>query len=151
MDTNWCSFCDKAVSPYSNSLYCSDECFQKDALQSHPMLSFNVNDCRMAFFNERDRHHSHQASSTTLSEDNHALSTSCGGAAPSLSSSCASSSYLSVKSSFAVATGPIATPLPSTQPHVMMGRKYVQYSLARPLPTSPAAVASETHLCLPPS
>ncbi|KAI9273526.1 hypothetical protein EDC94DRAFT_197655 [Helicostylum pulchrum] len=30
-DTNWCTFCDCAVSPFSNSVYCSDECRKRDA------------------------------------------------------------------------------------------------------------------------
>ncbi|KAI7875264.1 uncharacterized protein EV154DRAFT_77264 [Mucor mucedo] len=30
-DTNWCTFCDCAVSPYSDSVYCSDECYRRDA------------------------------------------------------------------------------------------------------------------------
>ncbi|KAI8078253.1 uncharacterized protein B0P05DRAFT_470638 [Gilbertella persicaria] len=30
-DTNWCTFCDCAVSPNLDSIYCSEECFRKDA------------------------------------------------------------------------------------------------------------------------
>ncbi|KAI9360259.1 hypothetical protein BD770DRAFT_385177 [Pilaira anomala] len=30
-DLNWCTVCDKAISCDSNSLYCSNECFSKDA------------------------------------------------------------------------------------------------------------------------
>ncbi|KAG2232512.1 hypothetical protein BDF21DRAFT_418735 [Thamnidium elegans] len=30
-DTNWCTFCDCAVSPFSSSVYCSDECRKRDA------------------------------------------------------------------------------------------------------------------------
>ncbi|KAI8883382.1 hypothetical protein K501DRAFT_272782 [Backusella circina FSU 941] len=36
-DTNWCTFCDCAVDPYVNSIYCSEECFKKDSktIQRH--------------------------------------------------------------------------------------------------------------------
>ncbi|KAI8075882.1 uncharacterized protein B0P05DRAFT_146810 [Gilbertella persicaria] len=40
-DTNWCTFCDNAISPYSNSLYCSEECLRQDALMHHPMLGYD--------------------------------------------------------------------------------------------------------------
>ncbi|KAI8138158.1 hypothetical protein BJV82DRAFT_631972 [Fennellomyces sp. T-0311] len=46
MDTHWCSYCDNAVSPYSDSLYCSDECLRQDALQHHPMLGYNFSEYR---------------------------------------------------------------------------------------------------------
>lgn len=36
-DTNWCTFCDCAVSPFSNSIYCSEDCFRKDALLHDPL------------------------------------------------------------------------------------------------------------------
>ncbi|KAI9473668.1 MAG: hypothetical protein EXX96DRAFT_578876 [Benjaminiella poitrasii] len=32
-DTNWCTFCDCAVNPFSNSIYCSEDCFKRDALR----------------------------------------------------------------------------------------------------------------------
>ncbi|KAI8137892.1 hypothetical protein BJV82DRAFT_633679 [Fennellomyces sp. T-0311] len=31
-DTNWCTYCDVAISPHSNSLYCSKECLKKDTI-----------------------------------------------------------------------------------------------------------------------
>ncbi|RUS20602.1 hypothetical protein BC937DRAFT_94854 [Endogone sp. FLAS-F59071] len=40
-DTNWCTYCDKSINPFSNSLYCSDECLKCDALNHHPMLGYN--------------------------------------------------------------------------------------------------------------
>ncbi|KAI9472473.1 MAG: hypothetical protein EXX96DRAFT_530713 [Benjaminiella poitrasii] len=40
-DTNWCTFCDNAISPYSDSLYCSEDCLRQDALMHHPMLGYN--------------------------------------------------------------------------------------------------------------
>ncbi|OBZ87141.1 hypothetical protein A0J61_04803 [Choanephora cucurbitarum] len=40
-DTNWCTFCDNAISPYSNSLYCSEDCLRQDALMHHPMLGYD--------------------------------------------------------------------------------------------------------------
>ncbi|KAL9537389.1 hypothetical protein MBANPS3_011820 [Mucor bainieri] len=36
-DTNWCTFCDCAVSPFSNSIYCSEDCFRRDALLHDPL------------------------------------------------------------------------------------------------------------------
>ncbi|KAI7898190.1 uncharacterized protein BX663DRAFT_525996 [Cokeromyces recurvatus] len=38
-DTNWCTYCDCAVSPYSNSIYCSEDCFKRDALTNHPLFT----------------------------------------------------------------------------------------------------------------
>ncbi|KAI8641739.1 hypothetical protein BD408DRAFT_417585 [Parasitella parasitica] len=43
-DTNWCTFCDNAISPYSDSLYCSEECLRQDALMHHPMLGYDYAD-----------------------------------------------------------------------------------------------------------
>lgn len=40
-DTNWCTFCDNAISPYSDSLYCSEDCLRQDALMHHPMLGYD--------------------------------------------------------------------------------------------------------------
>ncbi|KAI9250019.1 hypothetical protein BY458DRAFT_559776 [Sporodiniella umbellata] len=39
-DLNWCTFCDKAVSPFSESLYCSEQCLRADALRNHPLLGY---------------------------------------------------------------------------------------------------------------
>ncbi|RUS26427.1 hypothetical protein BC938DRAFT_470784 [Jimgerdemannia flammicorona] len=39
-DTNWCTFCDKSISPFSNSLYCSDECMNCDTTH-HPILGYS--------------------------------------------------------------------------------------------------------------
>lgn len=43
-DTNWCTFCDNAISPYSDSLYCSEDCLRQDALMHHPMLGYDYAD-----------------------------------------------------------------------------------------------------------
>ncbi|KAI9275999.1 hypothetical protein BY458DRAFT_539357 [Sporodiniella umbellata] len=40
-DTNWCTFCDNAISHYSDSLYCSEECLKQDALRHHPLLGYD--------------------------------------------------------------------------------------------------------------
>lgn len=40
-DTNWCTFCDNAISAYSDSLYCSEDCLRQDALMHHPMLGYD--------------------------------------------------------------------------------------------------------------
>ncbi|KAF7728486.1 hypothetical protein EC973_006039 [Apophysomyces ossiformis] len=40
-DLNWCTYCDKSISPLSNSLYCSQECLRADALHHHPMLGYD--------------------------------------------------------------------------------------------------------------
>ncbi|CAO3642607.1 unnamed protein product [Mucor fragilis] len=39
-DTNWCTFCDCAVSPFSNSIYCSKDCFKRDALLHDPLHNY---------------------------------------------------------------------------------------------------------------
>ncbi|KAI9485211.1 MAG: hypothetical protein EXX96DRAFT_513635 [Benjaminiella poitrasii] len=39
-DLNWCTFCDNAISPYSESLYCSEQCLRSDALRNHPLLGY---------------------------------------------------------------------------------------------------------------
>ncbi|KAL7330733.1 hypothetical protein PS15p_205635 [Mucor circinelloides] len=43
-DTNWCTFCDNAISSYSDSLYCSEDCLRQDALMHHPMLGYDYAD-----------------------------------------------------------------------------------------------------------
>ncbi|KAG2177023.1 hypothetical protein INT43_007677 [Umbelopsis isabellina] len=43
-DLNWCPVCDNAISPHSNSLYCSQKCLQKDALQNHPYFGYQYPD-----------------------------------------------------------------------------------------------------------
>ncbi|KAI9349929.1 hypothetical protein BD770DRAFT_394679 [Pilaira anomala] len=39
-DLNWCTSCDNAVSPFSESLYCSEQCLRADALRNHPLLGY---------------------------------------------------------------------------------------------------------------
>ncbi|KAI8359922.1 hypothetical protein EDC96DRAFT_422354, partial [Choanephora cucurbitarum] len=39
-DLNWCTFCDDAISPFSESLYCSEQCLRSDALRNHPLLGY---------------------------------------------------------------------------------------------------------------
>lgn len=45
-DTNWCTFCDNAISAYSDSLYCSEDCLKQDALMNHPMLGYNYSELK---------------------------------------------------------------------------------------------------------
>ncbi|CAO3629779.1 unnamed protein product [Mucor fragilis] len=40
-DLNWCTYCDNAISSYSNSLYCSEDCLRSDALNHHPLLGYD--------------------------------------------------------------------------------------------------------------
>ncbi|KAG2211728.1 uncharacterized protein EV154DRAFT_511083 [Mucor mucedo] len=40
-DLNWCTYCDNAISPFSNSLYCSEDCLRSDALNHHPLLGYD--------------------------------------------------------------------------------------------------------------
>ncbi|KAI8985940.1 hypothetical protein BDB01DRAFT_786933 [Pilobolus umbonatus] len=40
-DLNWCTYCDNAISHFSNSLYCSEECLRSDALNHHPLLGYD--------------------------------------------------------------------------------------------------------------
>ncbi|ORX62312.1 hypothetical protein DM01DRAFT_1298963 [Hesseltinella vesiculosa] len=35
-DLQWCTTCDKALSPFSDSLYCSEECLRQDAISPPP-------------------------------------------------------------------------------------------------------------------
>ncbi|ORZ18443.1 hypothetical protein BCR42DRAFT_410849 [Absidia repens] len=46
MDDHWCTNCDKAISAFSNSLYCSEECLRADALNHHPLLGYTYNDLK---------------------------------------------------------------------------------------------------------
>ncbi|SAM07423.1 hypothetical protein [Absidia glauca] len=39
-DLSWCPSCDNAISPSSDSLYCSEECLRADALRRHPLLGY---------------------------------------------------------------------------------------------------------------
>ncbi|KAI9487657.1 MAG: hypothetical protein EXX96DRAFT_554130 [Benjaminiella poitrasii] len=40
-DLNWCTYCDNAISSFSDSLYCSEECLRADALNHHPLLGYD--------------------------------------------------------------------------------------------------------------
>ncbi|KAI8097084.1 uncharacterized protein BX664DRAFT_325537 [Halteromyces radiatus] len=40
-DLSWCPSCDNAISPFSDSLYCSEECLRDDAIRRHPLLGYN--------------------------------------------------------------------------------------------------------------
>ncbi|KAI9496051.1 hypothetical protein BDB00DRAFT_811518 [Zychaea mexicana] len=40
-DLNWCTYCDNAISAFSDSLYCSEQCLRADALRNHPLLGYN--------------------------------------------------------------------------------------------------------------
>lgn len=37
-DTNWCTFCDCAINPNSDLIYCSEECFKLDALSNQSIF-----------------------------------------------------------------------------------------------------------------
>ncbi|CDH57841.1 predicted protein [Lichtheimia corymbifera JMRC:FSU:9682] len=40
IDLNWCTYCDNAISPLSESLYCSEKCLRADALRKHPSRGY---------------------------------------------------------------------------------------------------------------
>ncbi|KAI9314478.1 hypothetical protein BX666DRAFT_459897 [Dichotomocladium elegans] len=40
-DLNWCPVCDRAIHSCSQSLYCSLECLQYDAIQKNPLLGYS--------------------------------------------------------------------------------------------------------------
>ncbi|KAI7858640.1 hypothetical protein BDC45DRAFT_565392 [Circinella umbellata] len=42
-DLNWCPVCDKAT-PNSLSLYCSDECLQKEVSLHNPLLGYEFDE-----------------------------------------------------------------------------------------------------------
>ncbi|KAG2218491.1 hypothetical protein INT45_011672 [Circinella minor] len=71
MDTNWCSFCDKSINIFSNSLYCSEQCMRQDALEHSPLLGYNYNEYR-EFFSERRRSSS---AWNIKNEDNESINT----------------------------------------------------------------------------
>ncbi|KAI8989371.1 hypothetical protein BDB01DRAFT_781543 [Pilobolus umbonatus] len=56
-DLNWCTFCDNAISRYSDSLYCSESCLKSDALRNHPLLGYNYSE----FINFPRPYHRNQA------------------------------------------------------------------------------------------
>ncbi|KAI8096545.1 uncharacterized protein BX664DRAFT_324236 [Halteromyces radiatus] len=39
-DLSWCTHCDNAISQFSESLYCSEQCLRADALRNHPLLGY---------------------------------------------------------------------------------------------------------------
>ncbi|KAL1929776.1 hypothetical protein VTP01DRAFT_1914 [Rhizomucor pusillus] len=73
-DTNWCTFCDNAISAYSNSLYCSEDCMQRDAekhdlakaLNSSTIHAIRRRSSAVSLF-------SAYSTSTALTEDNNTL------------------------------------------------------------------------------
>ncbi|KAI7882888.1 hypothetical protein K492DRAFT_160128 [Lichtheimia hyalospora FSU 10163] len=38
---NSCTYCDKALGAFNDSLYCSEECLRNDALNHHPLLGYD--------------------------------------------------------------------------------------------------------------
>ncbi|ORY93042.1 hypothetical protein BCR43DRAFT_526666 [Syncephalastrum racemosum] len=63
-DLNWCTYCDNAVSAFSDSLYCSEQCLRADALRNHPLLGYTYQE-----FTDFPRPYSKSTSSTTSSSD----------------------------------------------------------------------------------
>ncbi|GAN10125.1 hypothetical protein MAM1_0322c09661 [Mucor ambiguus] len=57
-DLNWCTFCDNAVSPFSESLYCSEQCLRADALRNHPLLGYTYPEFT-DFPRPNNNHHNH--------------------------------------------------------------------------------------------
>ncbi|ORY91183.1 hypothetical protein BCR43DRAFT_498658 [Syncephalastrum racemosum] len=51
-DTNWCTYCDVAISPYSDALYCSQDCLQRDAIHHHVIQPNDYQHAVMARYNE---------------------------------------------------------------------------------------------------
>ncbi|KAI7887130.1 hypothetical protein K492DRAFT_189545 [Lichtheimia hyalospora FSU 10163] len=65
-DTNWCCYCDKAIpTGYMGSLYCSEECLQRDTLE-HRRPSADVN----ALFDPRHYDHKMKQFLFTPQQDN---------------------------------------------------------------------------------
>ncbi|CDS08586.1 hypothetical protein LRAMOSA09947 [Lichtheimia ramosa] len=63
LDTNWCPVCDKAIHPSLESLYCSQECLQYDALQRNPLLGYDFRDFKdfLRPSPSRQQHMQHQS------------------------------------------------------------------------------------------
>ncbi|KAI9356702.1 hypothetical protein BD770DRAFT_389944 [Pilaira anomala] len=64
-DTNWCTFCDNAISPYSDSLYCSEDCLRQDALMHHPMLGYDYADLK-GFPHHYNQHQQNKEETTMM-------------------------------------------------------------------------------------
>ncbi|KAG2235491.1 hypothetical protein BDF21DRAFT_377022 [Thamnidium elegans] len=66
-DLNWCTSCDNAVSPFSESLYCSEQCLRADALRNHPLLGYTYPEFtdfpRPKPRLQQQHHHQHHSSS----------------------------------------------------------------------------------------
>ncbi|KAL1935097.1 hypothetical protein VTP01DRAFT_4237 [Rhizomucor pusillus] len=43
-DLHWCTYCDNAISAFSDSLYCSEQCLRNDALRNHPLLGYDYHE-----------------------------------------------------------------------------------------------------------
>ncbi|CAO3678619.1 unnamed protein product [Rhizopus microsporus] len=68
-DTNWCTFCDCAVSPHLNTIYCSEECFRKDA-QSHLCSTLIAHEEELIKQYSKNNHHRRRRNSnSSISSD----------------------------------------------------------------------------------
>ncbi|KAI7899412.1 uncharacterized protein BX663DRAFT_521654 [Cokeromyces recurvatus] len=94
-DLNWCTFCDSAISPYSESLYCSEHCLRSDALRNHPLLGYKYPefiDFPRPDNNTKDSSsHSHSHNTTTM--------TSCNGLSTPISPTLTATTSTSISSS----------------------------------------------------
>ncbi|CAO3698777.1 unnamed protein product [Rhizopus stolonifer] len=64
-DTNWCTFCDCAVSPQMNTIYCSEKCFRKDA-QDLSLFRAGLNTASLLYDNTYDQRCSSNSSSSSI-------------------------------------------------------------------------------------
>ncbi|KAI7872292.1 hypothetical protein BDF14DRAFT_1751702 [Spinellus fusiger] len=39
-DLNWCIYCDNAIRPFSNLLYCGERCMEADSISSQPSMNY---------------------------------------------------------------------------------------------------------------
>ncbi|KAI9251362.1 hypothetical protein BDA99DRAFT_541353 [Phascolomyces articulosus] len=67
-DLNWCTFCDNAISAYSDSLYCGEQCLRADALNRNPLLGYNYQefvDFPRPYPSSQQQHHQKRPSCTS--------------------------------------------------------------------------------------
>ncbi|KAI9016431.1 hypothetical protein CLU79DRAFT_763851 [Phycomyces nitens] len=81
-DLNWCTFCDHAISQYSQSLYCSEKCLRDDALRNHPLLGYTYRE-----FVDFPRPYSTRRSPSTSTYTSPALSATTAISLPSVTGS----------------------------------------------------------------
>ncbi|KAG2225662.1 hypothetical protein INT45_012134 [Circinella minor] len=90
-DLNWCTYCDNAISAFSESLYCSELCLKKDALARNPLLGYNYQEFVDFPRPYPTSHQQHQQKRPSCTSSSSSPSLSPTLTATTMSTSCASS------------------------------------------------------------